>query len=543
MCGILFYNRNNLVGNGTKTISEIFSVIKHRGPDSTSINFIDNMLFCHHRLAIINATGGEQPIIREQNGNDGKPNAYVLIANGEIYNYKTFTNSANDCEAIIDAYLANRLQDLDGDFAFILYDKQNRLIITGRDPVGLKPLYVGFSNGVPVAFGSEMKVLCAIDTINDVREHTINTFNRFYLDQSGIMNFHDSCTSINYNLPIVQQTYEYAQQAINYYLVNAVRKRIIHTERPFAFLCSGGIDSVIVVAIAIYLGIPVHVFNLSLDSGSSFDEMHADMFMEELKKRPGVQYTKVKFSIQEGLSIVDEIIKNLETYDPNTIRASVPMYLLAKFIKNNTDYKVILSGEGSDEIFMGYNYFGIKSPTPDQAEKESLRLIQGLHSFDILRAERCFSCHGLELRVPFLDRELISAAIQIPGHYRLPVGGVEKHLLRTAFRNLGINDRLLFRQKERMSDGVGGSWVPAIINYAVSQLGQDPNALKTNDRMKYEKQFYKQVYMKYYPYDTILFREMPNWAMSEQTDEVMIEDPNAPNIPQPNQFQPQQQPN
>lgn len=529
MCGILFYNRNNLVGNGTKTISEIFSVIKHRGPDSTSINFIDNMLFCHHRLAIINTTGGEQPIIREQNGN-----GYILIANGEIYNYKNFTNSTNDCEAIIDAYISNRLQELDGDFAFILYDKQNKLIITGRDPVGLKPLYVGFCNNVPVAFGSEMKVLCAIDTINDVREHTINTFNRFYLDQSGTIIFHDTCTSLNYNQPIMQQTYEYAQQAINHYLINAVKKRIYHTERPFAFLCSGGIDSVIVVTIAAYLGVPIHVFNLSLDTGSSFDEMHADMFMEELKKRPNsteqrildncqnIQYTKVKFSIQEGLSVVEEVIKNLETYDPNTIRASVPMYLLAKYIREKTDYKVILSGEGSDELFMGYNYFGIRAPTPDQAEKESLRLIQGLHSFDVLRAERCFSCHGLELRVPFLDRELISAVISISGRYRLPVGGIEKHLLRTAFKNLGINERILFRQKERMSDGVGGSWVPAVINHAVSQLGQDPNKLTTEGRINLEKEYYKNVYMKYYRYDTILFRELPEWTLSNQGDVNML---------------------
>jgi asparagine synthase (glutamine-hydrolysing) len=513
MCGILFYNRNNINSAGTKTISKIFSTIKYRGPDSTSINFIDNLLFCHHRLAIINTTGGEQPIIREQNNNK-----IVLIANGEIYNYKSLTNSLNDCEAIIDCYLTNRLQDLDGDFAFVLYDKSNQIIITGRDPVGLKPLYIGFSqNGMPIAFASEMKVLSCIDTIKYVKEHDINTFNRYFIDQSGTINFYDACWTINFNSQIFPQTYEYAQQAVRHYLVNAVKKRVTHTERPYAFLCSGGIDSVITVAIAAHLGIPLHVFTLSLDSGSSYDEMHADMFMTDLKSRfNNIQYTKVKFTTQEGLSMIEEVIKNLETYDPNTIRAAIPMYLLAKYIKNNTDYKVIISGEGSDELFMGYNYFSIKNPTFDQAEKESLRLIQGLHSFDILRAERCFSCHGLELRVPFLDRELISAVIQIPGQFRLPVNGIEKHLLRQSFRDLGISDRILFRQKERMSDGVGFSWVPSLINYCAEQFGIDTNKLTTDMRMKYEKEYYENIYKKYYQFSTILFREMPDWAMSEQ---------------------------
>lgn len=522
MCGILFYNRKNLTG-GSRTISEIFSVIKHRGPDSTSINFIDNLLFCHHRLAIINTAGGEQPIIREYNGKK-----IVLIANGEIYNYKNFTKSLSDCEAIIDCYLSNQLHLLDGDFAFVLYDQANQLIISGRDPVGLKPLYIGFSeSGKAIAFASEMKVLVSIEAVKFVKEHQINTFNRFSLDQTGTINFHDSCTSLNYEIPIFQQTYQYAKEAVNNFLINAVKKRIYHTERPFAFLCSGGIDSVIVTTIAAYLGVPLHVYTLSVENSSSFDEMHADMFMNDLMKRfnnpqaPHIQYTKVKFNIQDGLNLVEEIIKNLETYDPNTIRASIPMYLLAKYIRENSNYKVILSGEGSDELFMGYNYFGIKRPTYDQAEKESLRLIQGLHSFDILRAERCFSCHGLELRVPFLDRDLINKVIQIPGQFRLPVSGVEKKLLRDAFMNLGISDRILQRQKERMSDGVGGTWVPALINYCVAQSGVDPNVLDTSTRMKYEKEYYLGIYKKYYQFDTILFRELPEWAVESNQNAII----------------------
>lgn len=508
MCGILFLN------NDTNNISDIFSAIKYRGPDTTTIKSINNLIFCHHRLSIINVTGGEQPFIREIDDNK-----IVLIANGEIYNYKSLTTSPNDCEAIIDCYLNNQLHMLDGDFAFVLYDQKNQLLITGRDPVGLKPLYIGYSeSGSEIAFASEMKVLSGIENVNFVKEHEINTFNKYTIDKE--IKFYESYNCLNYNQLIIEQTYENALKNVNLHLTNAVKKRITHTSRPYAFLCSGGIDSVIVVSIAAQLGIPLHVFMLSLENSNSYDEIYGDMFMNDIMKRFKIQYTKVKFNIEQGLNIIEEVVKNLETYDPNTIRAAIPMYILAKYIRDNTDYKVILSGEGSDELFMGYNYFSVKNPTYEQAEKESIRLIQGLHSFDILRAERCFSCHGLELRVPFLDRDLINTVIQISGKHRLPINGIEKKLLRDAFANLEIPERILNRQKERMSDGIGFTWVPSLINHCVSKFNVDN--LDTSQRMKYEKEYYLNVYKKYYKYDTILFRELPSWAENNNGNNLLI---------------------
>ncbi len=527
MCGIFFYNTETKTTEtpekSLKTVNEIFSSIKYRGPDSTNIELIDNLLFCHHRLAIINTNGGEQPIIRKINKGSNISGSIILIANGEIYNYKKFTTSQNDCEAIIDAYIINKLQDLDGDFAFVLYDQINGLIVTGRDQVGLKPLYIGFSQmGDIIAFASEMKVLEQINSVKSVCEHEINKFNRYSIDKK-IINLHDSCSLINYEQQSYQQSYEQVCQTVRNFLIEATRKRINHTERPYAFLCSGGIDSVIIVSIAAQLGIPLHIFTLCLDSGNSYDEIHTDMFISDLKtKYNNIQYTKVKFTIQEGIELIDEVIKNLETYDPNTIRAAIPMYILAKYIKNNTDYKVILSGEGSDELFMGYNYFSIKNPTLEQAEKESLRLIKGLHSFDILRAERCFSCHGLELRVPFLDRELITKVVQISAEFRLPKNGVEKSLLRDSFKYLGIPDRILFRQKERMSDGVGFLWVQSLINYCIEQSGIESDKITTDVRMKHEKKYYENIYKKYYKFNTILFRELPDWANDNVKNELLI---------------------
>lgn len=505
MCGIFFYNTNN-IEKGDKTIGEVFSVMKHRGPDNTTIKFIDKFLFCHHRLAIINSTSsGEQPIIK---------NDIVLIANGEIYNYKKISNSLmNDCESIINLYISNELSKLDGDFAFILYDKTKRVIVSGRDPVGLKPLYIGYSkSGNPIAFSSEIKALSLVEAIKDIKEHPINTINFYNIDMHGNIHENKNNQIIDYDTPVLQQTYETSLMNIRKLLDISVKKRIDHTDRPFAFLCSGGIDSVIIVSIAAKLGIPIHVFTLRIESNFSYDEIYADMYINELKNTCNLKYTKVNFSIEEGLSSIEEVIKNIESYDPNTIRASIPMYLLAKYIKENTDYKVIISGEGSDELFMGYNYFSIKNPTNEQAEKESTRLIKGLHSFDILRAERCFSCHGLELRVPFLDKDLISTVIKIPGSHRLPKNGIEKYILRDAYKDMSIPDKILYRQKERMSDGIGFKWVPSLINYC--SQSRDNN--DTDEKMKKEKEYYINIYKKYYKYNTIIFRELPDWAMSEK---------------------------
>jgi len=513
MCGILFCK-------SSKPVDQIFDIIKYRGPDSTNIlsNTSLDFWFCHHRLRIIqfseNLELGNQPIVR---------NGVILICNGEIYNYQEIARELSiidltvDCDIILRLYQAKgpaSLSELDGDFAFIMYDTRNQLIITGRDHVGLKPLFIAYdSYDQAVGMCSSMKVLEKLDNVVRVIRHPIGevliltkvnlgmniTHKRILID-------YELCCTQTFNLDVNQ-----ALQGIRDVLVRAVQKRILHTSVPYALLCSGGIDSSLILAICcrILNFHNIHVFTMKYDTGNSFDSMYADMLTRHFDIK---NHTTVTFTTAEGIEILPEVIEKLETYDPNTIRASIPMYLLAKYIKQNSEFKVILSGEGADELFMGYDYFAVMHPSSEQAKEESVRLVQNLQTFDLLRAERCFSSHGLELRVPFLDRDVINYVLRLPGWMRLPFQGIEKWILREAFRDLQIPQRIANRQKERLSDGVGYGWVPSLINYTCT--GDD---LNTDQRIGQEKAYYRQIYDKIFKNDLII-RTMPTWSVNTKNE-------------------------
>lgn len=416
-----------------------------------------------------------------------------------------------DCEIILKVYQhfgPRGISKLDGDFAFVLYDSNNGLIITGRDQVGLKPLFVGtddYKNIIGMC--SEIKVLERLEGVTKVFKHPIgeaHVLQNLKVTHKHILIDYDLINKETYNVDI-----EKAMFGIRNYLTKAVNKRIFHNNVPYALLCSGGIDSSLILAIcAKYLNIQnIHVFTMKFENDNSFDSTYASMLTQSL----GIKnHTIVSFTKDEGISIIEEVIEKLETYDPNTIRASIPMYLLAKYIRQNTIFKVILSGEGADELFMGYNYFGIMNPSSDEAKYESIRLVKNLHSFDILRAERCFSAHGLELRVPFLDKDMVNFVLRLPGWMRLPNKGVEKWIMREAFRELNIPDRIMDRQKERFSDGVGYSWVPTIINFTAGNKNNE--SLTTEERTKREKEYYRKIYDRLFKNDLIIKRIMPSWA-------------------------------
>lgn len=503
MCGILFCTNS-------EPVDEIFNDIKYRGPDNTTVVRNDHW-FCHHRLRIIQFSEdleiGNQPT--EYKG-------VMLICNGEIYNYKNIaeelkiTDLTVDCDIITRIYLmlgTSGLSKLDGDFAFVLYDTHKKIIITGRDPVGLKPLFLGYdNNNMLVGACSALKVLEKIKNIVSIIQHPIGEVliieNLKMTGRKYLMNYD------RINNEIIDSTVEIAIKKIRNYLIKAVEKRVKHNNVPYAFLCSGGVDSSIILAICsrILRIKDIYVFTLKYADGNSFDSVFANMLTESL----GIKnHTTVTFTKDEGLGAIKEVIEKLETYDPNTIRASIPMYLLAKYIKKNTKFKVILSGEGADELFMGYNYFGIMNPTSDQAKVESARLVKNLHSFDVLRAERCFSSHGLELRVPFLDKDLINYVLRLPGNLRLPRYNIEKWILREAFKDI-LPERLLNREKERMSDGIGYSWVPSLINHA-SETGHEISK-QTDTKAMLEKGYYKNVYNSMFKTDCIIDRDMPTWC-------------------------------
>lgn len=528
MCGILFCN-------STKPVDEIFDMINYRGPDNTTCLHKD-FWFCHHRLRVIQFSKdlevGNQPITKE---------GIVLISNGEIYNFKELAKELDisdisvDCEIILHLYLKLGplgMKKLDGDFAFILYDTKKNVIVTGRDHVGLKPLYIGTDNNKNViGMCSEIKVLEQIEGIENIVRHPIGEI-RVIDNTDNNLKFTHKKKLIDYdsiNNQVFKGGLQDALKGIRYYLTKSVEKRILHNNVnklttdnvPYALLCSGGVDSSLILAICVkLLGLNnIHVFTMKFDSDNSFDTVYAEMLTKSLNIK---NHTIVSFTKKEGLDSIPEVIHRLETHDPNTIRASIPMYLLAKYIRKNTEFKVILSGEGADELFMGYNYFGIMNPTEIQARIEATRLIKNLHSFDILRAERCFSSHGLELRVPFLDKDFINYVLRLPGDMRLPKNGTEKWIMREAFRDLGIPEHIMNRQKERFSDGVGYSWVPTIINYA-AEIDNNEKSLNTNERMDREKKYYRKIYNGFFKTDLILNRKMPVWAQQsdDKKDDVM----------------------
>ncbi len=511
MCGILFLNTtHNDIPNYPKTHDEIlkrFNRINYRGPNNTSIISHNNKHFCHHRLSIINpnSTSGNQPFCLKD---------VILICNGEIYNYLSLLSShldnmtvENDCEIIIHLYrkygMQKTLELIDGDFAFIMYDKLNDTIITARDPVGLKPLYTGSDkHGHWIGISSEIK--CLSDICEFINTHPIGCYKVYDIAQQYFP----------YRLQIEPNCVE---ENIKNLLTSAIQKRITHTDRSYAFLCSGGIDSSLILAIACeFLNKKnIHVFSVQYDDGSvSYDSFYATM----LAQKYDVKHTIVKFTKEEGLNHIDEVIKKIETYDINTIRASIPMYLLAKYISQNTDYKVILSGEGADELFMGYSYFNF-CPTEKDASEESLRLVRNLHSFDVLRAERCFSSHGLELRVPFLDKDFIQYVMNIDG--RLPYDGIEKYILRESFKELKeMPKQILYRQKERLSDGIGFMWVPTLIRYCNEQVEEMKEEYDYNRPKDKEEYYYRNIFEKYYPgkATVILERRMPIWLEQKMKD-------------------------
>jgi asparagine synthase (glutamine-hydrolysing) len=298
-------------------------------------------------------------------------------------------------------------------------------------------------------------------------------------------------------------------------LSDAVRKRLSHSERPVGLLCSGGVDSALITSIASRAVDPalITVFTMEYAGSRSEDAFYARLLCSKL----GFRHTVVSFSRDDVAEYMDRVIVAIETYDPNTIRAAIPMYLLAKHIAENTDIKVILSGEGADELFAGYSYFRF-APDGSALNAETARLVRNTHMFDLLRADRCFAAFGLEVRVPYLDRYLVDYVLQVDGRLKMFGPGhirqAEKALLRTSF--LGFEElsmlRILDRPKERFSDGCGFSYVPQLL----AKLGGAAPDLETREQL--EKAHYRAVFRAAYGsnWNWIIERSMPAWVRSQQ---------------------------
>lgn len=511
MCGIFaILDNSNFSNDGTTLINKSFSKGAHRGPESSDLrNVMLKSMFGFHRLAI-NGLNPEssQPILYKD---------VVLICNGEIYNYKELYSllkikpkTDSDCEIIIHLYIhfgiEQTLELLDGVFAFCLLDyrltSNTSKMFVARDPYGVRPLYMmkPTKRGIRVlkhkenyVIASEMKMINDIYQaknevtkeyntyeIQQVKPGTYsyfemyhNVFSTWDLKEENNMYHHtafSSCKSFDSFLP-KDEFNKYVYDNIQKYLINAVEKRCCTTERPIACLLSGGLDSSLIAAIVN----EYHKKNdlPTLETYSIGIEGSEDLiYSQKMADYLGTKHTQITLQEKDFLDAIPDVIKDIESYDTTTVRASIGNWLIGKHISNNSEAKVIFNGDGADELMGGYLYIH-KSPNVIEFDKECKSLLKYIHTFDVLRSDKCISSHGLEPRTPFLDREWTQFYLSIPLHLRCSIKGsknkydditsIEKNLIREAFSKenyLNSNgmsllpEEILNRQKEAFSDGV-----------------------------------------------------------------------------------------
>ena len=465
MCGIVcafnIKGNNDLVrGNVLKMAQKV----RHRGPDWSGVYSSENAILAHERLAIVDPTSGKQPILSE----DGLK---VIAVNGEIYNHQNLRDSfatdynfrtESDCEVILALYEKkgiNFLNDLNGIFAFALYDSSNDKYIIARDHMGIIPLYMGWDKDGIFYVSSELKSLEGVcDKIElfppgHYLESSSTDLKKWY-NPEWVSYHHvkDSQTSI---------------KAIHDSLSAAVKRQLM-SDVPYGVLLSGGLDSSITSALAKKFASKriesndkqdawwpqLHSFSVGLEDAP--DLKAARIVADHI----GTIHHEINFTVQEGIDAIRDVIYHLETYDITTIRASTPMYLIARAIKS-LGIKMVLSGEGADELFGGYLYFH-KAPNAKEFHEETVRKLDKLHQYDCLRANKSLAAWGIEGRVPFLDKEFIDVAMNInPEDKMIKNGRIEKWVLREAFKDY-LPESVLWRQKEQFSDGVGYSWIDSL---------------------------------------------------------------------------------
>ncbi|KAG7500807.1 hypothetical protein JOB18_030491 [Solea senegalensis] len=504
--------------------------IAHRGPDAfrfENVNGFTNCCFGFHRLAIVDQLYGMQPLRIK------KFPFLWLCYNGEIYNHRTLRKQFEfnhqtevDGEILLHLYDRFGIQKmaslLDGVFAFVLLDTANRKVFLGRDTYGVRPLFRLLTDDGFLAVCSEAKGLTnithAMATPANIVPFLPGHFEVFDLKQNGkvqsieMEQFH-CCTqepahAVCDTLETLQTGFdeETVKNNIRALFENAVRKRLM-AQRRIGCLLSGGLDSSLVAATLVKLAkeeklkYPIQTF--SIGSEDSPDVIAA----RKVAAHIGSEHHEVNFTVEEGIQAVDDVIFHLETYDITTIRASVGMYLVSKYIREKSDSVVIFSGEGSDELAQGYIYFH-KAPNPKVAAEDSVRLMKELYLFDVLRADRTTSAHGLELRVPFLDHRLTAYYLSLPEEMRIPKHGVEKYLLRDSFKGLNlIPEEILWRRKEAFSDGLMSlkkSWYNCLQDHLDSMVNDDQmeKAQKTFPHLtpsSKEAYHYRQVFEKHFP--------------------------------------------
>ncbi|WP_076012268.1 asparagine synthase B [Alteromonas abrolhosensis] len=490
---------------------DLSKLLRHRGPDWSGIWNNDNTILCHERLAIVDVDTGAQPLISQ---NDKQ----ILAVNGEIYNHKQLAanldepypfKTRSDCEVIIPLFQQKGIDfidELEGMFAFILYDEEQDAYLIARDHIGIIPLYTGYDEHGNFYVSSEMKALAGVcKTISEFppghylwsKEGKITKY--YKRDWMEYDNVKDNTS----NLEELRVAFE---KAVKSHMMSDV---------PYAVLLSGGLDSSLVSAVAAqYVAKRVededktdawwprlHSFAVGLEGAPDLKAAKkvADMI--------GTVHHEIHFTIQEGLDAIRDVIYHLETYDTTTIRAATPMYLMTRKIKA-MGIKMVLSGEGSDEIFGGYLYFH-KAPNAKEFHEETVRKLDRLHMFDCARANKATSAWGVEARVPFLDKNFIDVAMRLNPQDKMCLDGkMEKWILRKAFDNgETLPAEVLWRQKEQFGDGVGYSWIDSIREFVDNEVTDQQLAtaefrFPVNTPDTKEGYYYRTIFESYFPQES-----------------------------------------
>ncbi|HRT90819.1 MAG TPA: asparagine synthase B [Bacteroidales bacterium] len=507
MCGIIgvFDLKQNYSDLRPQVLS-MAKKVRHRGPDWSGIYCSDKVILAHERLAIVDPVSGAQPL----KSSDGK---LILAINGEIYNHRELRKKLNvkydfltksDCEVILALYRekgVDFLNELNGIFAFALYDSEKDVYFIARDHIGIVPLYKGWDKNGNFYIASELKALEGICP-------RIETFppGHYLLSSDGTEKRWYNPGWLTYDA-VRDNTSDIAE--LRRALEDAVHRQLM-SDVPYAVLLSGGLDSSIISAVAKKFSAmrietndmkeawwpQLHSFSVGLKG--SPDLAAAKKVAEHI----GTVHHEIIFTIQEGLDAISDVIYHLETYDVTTVRASTPMYLLARVIKS-MGVKMVLTGEGADEVFGGYLYFH-KAPDPKSFHDETVRKLNKLHLYDCLRANKSLAAWGIEGRVPFLDKEFLDVAMSLnPSDKMAGNGRLEKHILRKAFEDI-LPASVVWRQKEQFSDGVGYNWIDTLkemANQKVTdrQMSTAKFRFPVNPPLTKEEYLYRSIFSEHFP--------------------------------------------
>ena len=491
-------------------ILEMSKKIRHRGPDWSGIYCGEKAILAHERLAIVDVASGKQPLYSK----DGN---LILAVNGEIYNHQDIRKkyqgkyeflTQSDCEVILALYAdkgADFMEDLNGIFAFCLYDKEKDVFMVGRDHIGIIPLYMGWDDKGAFYVASELKALesyCSRIELFPPGHYLYSADGKemkqwYQRDWMDYENVKDNETSI-----------DDLRQALE----DAIQRQLM-SDVPYGVLLSGGLDSSVISAVAKKYSAK------RIESGNKNDawwpQLHS--FAVGLVNSPdlpaarkvaehiGSIHHEIKFTIEEGLDAVNDVIYHLETYDVTTVRASTPMYLMARMIRS-MGIKMVLSGEGADELFGGYLYFH-KAPNAKAFHEETVRKLDKLHLYDCLRANKSLAAWGVEGRVPFLDKEFMDVAMRLnPRDKMAGKGKMEKWVVRKAFEDY-LPESVAWRQKEQFSDGVGYSWIDTLKALAEKkvtdkQMDEAAERFPINPPMNKEEYMYRSMFHRHFPSDS-----------------------------------------